>query len=87
MSKATLNQRQREDLAPFADMLHRMDLMVRALPDDELQNLLDACGAVTNSNCWWATFRAASIVREFALAAHAQRARSEPDTRDPGSQS
>jgi hypothetical protein len=49
-------------LEPFADLIHRMGMMLRERSPAELSELKEACKAVTGTNCWYATFDAAKIV-------------------------
>lgn len=60
-------------LLPFAGMCSDMHEAIRAridaMPDERLFGLVRASREVTTSNCWWATFQVAPIVREETEAA------------------
>lgn len=57
-----MTDEQRELLQPFAERLNQMEQEVSEWPIEEQQKLLDACNAVTNKNCWYATADAARVL-------------------------
>lgn len=58
-------------LAPFADeysaMLAAVERIVESMTDDELTKVLAATRRPSQTNCWWAIYRVAPIVREAVL--------------------
>lgn len=58
----------REALRPWAEQFGRLvgdlDSHCRECDDNELQVLADAAGRPTSSNCWWAEFEVAALVRD-----------------------
>ncbi len=59
-----------ERLKPFAVAFHQfqgeIDALLAQVPDSELDALVAECGQVTDSNCWWAVFAVAPLVRSLA---------------------
>ena len=61
-----LTKRQKAALEPFALLLAGLNTM----PTKEIETLYAGCRAVSETNCWWATYQAAhailpSVVREM----------------------
>lgn len=54
---------QKAKLEPFAQMYAEMEGKVAALSADELLALRLACDAVSATNCWFATYRVALIIK------------------------
>jgi hypothetical protein len=56
MSKITMEQKKL--LEPFGNVFADMGRQVRALSDEDLQEMFDACYATTVTNCWCCTWDA-----------------------------
>lgn len=50
-------------LQPFAELHSKAYVRINKLSLAEMNALLDACEQVTQTNCWWATYRAAKTIR------------------------
>ena len=57
---------QKKLLRPYAELIARMDAMLCAASSDELQRLLKAARAVSQTNCWAAIYDAAPLVEKYA---------------------
>lgn len=62
------DKRWKDALEPFAslygEMMAAFAAKIEAMSDEELEALAIAATCPTQTNCWWATYRAAAIVRE-----------------------
>ena len=56
----------KKNLQPFAEHIANMQILLHELPDDELSELIVSCEVPNCSNCWWATFDAAQIIKPMA---------------------
>lgn len=54
-----MKQEQSNLIKPFAAHIEQMYALIVEMKDDELQPLLDACLATSQTNCGWSTFHAA----------------------------
>ena len=55
----TLKKEFRDALEPFGEHFLGMCQMIRAMPDDDLPVLRDACDFVSSTNCAWYEYRVA----------------------------
>lgn len=60
-------------LEPFGHAVADMERRVEKMTAPQLRALDRACGAVTTGNCWWASYRAVPLVREFIAAERMRR--------------
>lgn len=76
---------QKDILKPFATMFESMAQFAASASDTDLVGIIDACNAMTETNCGWSTFRAAQAVRKEADEEIRMRARrlSETERKDP----
>lgn len=70
-----LNQ-SRELLLPFARQHAELLRPLQSLPTPQLQRLVEACDHITETNCWWACFQVAPILKAEAGAILNQRSES-----------
>jgi hypothetical protein len=61
-AREKMDQAQKDLLAPFADAYAELDQRLAGKTAAELRALKKACGSVSASNCWAATYRAAKII-------------------------
>ncbi|MCW2545406.1 MAG: hypothetical protein JWM40_2958 [Frankiales bacterium] len=50
----------------YIELIQDIETYVEGLPDSALAELLAAAEFPTGTNCWWATYRVARLVREAA---------------------
>jgi hypothetical protein len=53
----------KEMLEPFGRIFLGMDQQVRSMSDEVLQEMLEACEATSETNCWCCTFDAAKYLK------------------------
>lgn len=63
---ARLTKLEKALIEPFANELARFYEQIEALDQDELYRLVAASVKHSESNCWWASYRAARIVADIA---------------------
>jgi deferrochelatase/peroxidase EfeB len=57
-----MNRQQKELLRPHAEHYAAMAAFVMECSDEELAELKEACGAASQTNCAWDTYRAAKYM-------------------------
>lgn len=66
-----ITQEQQKMLEPFGMAFATMGQQVRAMPDDTLRDMLQACYVASATNCWCCTFDAAQwLQRELRREKH-----------------
>lgn len=63
MSADLLTEKEKAILAPWASLYARLDERLDRMSDDELGALYGALNAPTSTNCWYAFYRAAEVLR------------------------
>lgn len=53
-------------LSPFAQIYAEIDRKIWEMDVSELKLVIKACDKPTNSNCWWATFQCAPLIKRLA---------------------
>lgn len=74
----------KRDLQPYAEIVANMETSIRQLPPDELADLAHACHQPTPTNCWYAIYSAAAILRPMIEREVTSRARTAEQVTAPG---
>lgn len=64
-------------LDPFAEKVYEITRMLHAMSTDDLKKLLKACDEPTQTNCGWAHFAIAPLVKSEAAATLMTRTKAE----------
>lgn len=66
-----ITQHQQKLLEPFGRIFADMGARIRAMPDEEMREMLQACYVASATNCWCCTFDAAQwLQRELRRETH-----------------
>ena len=73
-----ITSEQKKLLEPFGKIFADMDQQVRAMNDEDLQEMLKACYATSVTNCWCCSFEAAQhLQREIRREQHQRKQRAD----------
>lgn len=75
-----MTRKQKAALEPYAALLARLVDHIEALPEADLQNMVEAANAASTTNCGWDTYRVAQLIAPVANAELLRRERAKPRT-------
>ncbi len=72
MTSKTL-KKYKAEIDPFAKLYAEIETRIENADGKKLAYWLKCCNAVSETNCWWATYRAAEIIKPLIVAEQRRR--------------